>query len=242
MSDDAALAFAIEIRAGEHVIRPSGTMERPGTLVLFGRSGVGKTLTLRALAGLERPTAGTIRQYGRTLFDAATGVSVRPQDRRVGYVPQHHALFPHLTVRGNVAFGVRGPERDVRVDEVLAQLDLRTLADRRPGALSGGERQRVAVARALAPRPDWLLLDEPFSSLDEESRIGIRTWFGEHVRDANLVVLLVTHDASEAMAMGHHLVLLDDGRTIAEGTPDLLLAYGYASRRGGMPRPGGLSG
>src|SRR5881397_1367844 len=117
--DGAALAFDLEIRAGEHVIRPRGTMATPGTLVLFGRSGVGKTLTLRALAGLERPIAGTIHQRSRTLYDAAAGVALRPQERRMGYVPQHHLLFPHLTVRGNVAFGVRGPERETRVDELL---------------------------------------------------------------------------------------------------------------------------
>lgn len=231
MTDDgAALAFAIEIRAGRHVIRPSATMERPGTLVLFGRSGVGKTLTLRALAGLEQPTAGTIRQHGRVLYDGAAGVVVRPQERRLGYVPQHHALFPHLTVRGNVAFGVRGPEREARVAEVLEQLELGPLADRWPAALSGGERQRVAVARALAPRPQWLLLDEPFSSLDREARAGVWSWFREHVRDRNLVVLLVTHDATEAIEMGERLALLDDGRTVAEGAPDVVLGNGGRQR------------
>jgi ABC-type sulfate/molybdate transport systems ATPase subunit len=229
--DGAALAFAIDIHAGRHVIRPSATMERPGTLVLFGRSGVGKTLTLRALAGLEQPTAGTIRQHGRVLYDGAAGVVLRPQERRVGYVPQHHALFPHLTVRGNVGFGVRGPEREARVAEVLDQLELRPLADRRPDALSGGERQRVAIARALAPRPEWLLLDEPFTSLDQEARAGVRSWFREHVRDRSLVVLLVTHDTTEAIEMGERLVLLDDGRTAAEGDPAAVLEDESRHRR-----------
>jgi molybdate transport system ATP-binding protein len=223
-SDGPALAFDVEIRAGGHVVRAQATMADPGTLVVFGRSGVGKTLTLRALAGLERPVAGRIRQRGRTLYDGATGVDVRPQERRMGYVPQHHLLFPHLTVRRNVAFGVRGPDRDAQVDALLARLELRSLADRRPGALSGGERQRVAVARALATRPETLLLDEPFSSLDQEARRGVRAWFREHVRDLSVVVLLVTHDATEALEMGDRLALLEDGRTVAEGRPADVLA------------------
>ena len=223
-SDGPALAFDVEIRTGGHVVRAQATMVDPGTLVVFGRSGVGKTLTMLALAGLERPVAGSIRQRGRTLYDGTAGVDVRPQERRMGYVPQHHLLFPHLTVRRNVAFGVRGPDRDAQVDALLARLELRSLADRRPGALSGGERQRVAVARALATRPDTLLLDEPFSSLDHEARRGVRTWFREHVRDLSVVVLLVTHDATEALEMGDRLALLEDGRTVAEGRPaDLLV-------------------
>src|SRR5438105_6711916 len=222
--DGPALAFDVDIRAGGHAVRAQATMRDAGTLVLFGRSGVGKTLTLRALAGLERPVAGTIRQRGRTLYDGATGIHVRPQERRMGYVPQHHLLFPHLTVRRNVAFGVRGPDRDAQVDALLARLGLRPLAERRPGALSGGERQRVAIARALAPRPETLLLDEPFSSLDHDARRGVRTWFREHVRDLNVVVLLVTHDATEALEMGDRLALLEDGRTVAEGPPAEVLA------------------
>ena len=222
--DRCALSFDLEIRAGHHVVFPSGTMAVPGTLVLFGRSGVGKTLTLRALAGLERPTGGTIRQRGRVLYDREAGVAVQPQYRRMGYVPQHHVLFPHLTVRGNVGFGVRGPDRDARVTELLAQLGLTALADRWPAALSGGERQRVAIARALAPRPETLLLDEPFSSLDREARASVRGWFREHVRALDVVVLLVTHDATEAIEMGERLALLEDGRTVAEGAPAAILA------------------
>jgi ABC-type sulfate/molybdate transport systems ATPase subunit len=198
-------------------------MERPGTLVLFGASGAGKTLTLRALAGLTRPTAGAIRCGERTLFDAAKGIVVRPQDRRVGYVPQHTALFPYLTVGGNVGFGVPRAERAERVAALLRELDLERLANRRPASLSGGEGQRVAVARALARRPSLLLLDEPFSALDRGARIELRTWFSEHVRVHELVVVLVTHDAEEARALGDRMVLVDDGRAIAEGSPDDVL-------------------
>ena len=216
-----ALIFDVALRGGDSVLRSAATMSAAGTLVLFGPSGAGKTLTLRALAGLTRPTSGTIRQHGRVLYDGTNGVDVRPQERRVGYVPQHAALFPHLKVRDNVAFGVRNGNRAVRVDEVLGQLGLTALADRWPASLSGGERQRVAVARALAPRPETMLLDEPFSALDRRARLELRDWFREHVR--GLVVVFVTHDAEEAIALGDHLVLLDAGRTVGEGPPATLL-------------------
>jgi molybdate transport system ATP-binding protein len=215
----AALAFDVSIEAGGRTWRHAATIGRPGTLVLFGASGAGKTLTLRALAGLARPRAGRIACGRRTLFDAAAGVDVRPQDRAVGYVPQHGALFPYLTVRGNVGFGVPRPERAARVAALLRELHLDALAERRPESLSGGERQRVAVARALARRPELLLLDEPFSALDRTARRELRAWFDDHVRAHELVVVLVTHDADEALALGDRLVLVDGGATIAEGRP-----------------------
>ena len=215
----AALRFDVELRVGERIWRHRGTMARPGTLVLFGASGAGKTLTLRALAGLTHPARGTITCGTRILFDSATGVALRPQDRRVGYVPQHTALFPHLSVRRNVGFGVRTPDREPRVRALLERLGIAALAERRPVSLSGGERQRVAVARALAREPELLLLDEPFSALDRAARLDLRTWFGAHVRAQSLVVVLVTHDAEEAIALGDHLVRVDDGQTVAEGVP-----------------------
>jgi ABC-type sulfate/molybdate transport systems ATPase subunit len=221
---DDALAFDVAIEAGGRRWRHAATMTRPGTLVLFGASGAGKTLTLRALAGLARPTAGRIRCGPRTLFDAAADIDVRPQDRAVGYVPQHGALFPYLTVRGNVGFGVPRAERDERTAALLRQLGLDGLANRRPESLSGGERQRVAVARALARGPQLLLLDEPFSALDRTARRELRAWFDAHVRAHALVVVLVTHDADEALALGDRLVLVDGGAAIAEGRPADVLA------------------
>jgi molybdate transport system ATP-binding protein len=219
-----ALFFDVALRAGERTLVHRGTMREPGTLVLFGPSGVGKTLTLRALAGLSRPLAGTIRCGTQTFFDAAARVELDARARAVGYVPQHPALFPYLTVRGNVAFGVRGRDRAARVDALLADLGIAGLAARRPASLSGGERQRVAVARALAPRPRLLLLDEPFSALDRAARLDLRAWFRAHVRAAGLVVVLVTHDAEEAIELGDHCVRIDDGRTVCEGPPAIVLA------------------
>ncbi len=219
-----ALRFHVTLRVGAREWRHQATMDGPGTLVLFGPSGVGKTLTLRAIAGLTSPVAGMIRCGERTLFDAAARVDVPPQDRGVGYVPQHAALFPYLTVRGNVGFGVARHERAARVAALLDELGMSGLADRWPAALSGGERQRVAVARALARQPTLLLLDEPFSALDRAARLDLRAWFRSHVRAQRHVVVLVTHDREEAMALGDHLALLDDGRTIAEGRPADVLA------------------
>src|SRR5262249_25898016 len=148
-----------------------------------------------------------------------TGVALRPQDRRVGYVPQHTALFPHLSVRRNVGFGVRTPDREPRVRALLERLGIAALAERRPASLSGGERQRVGVARGLAREPGLSLLDEPFSGLDRAARLDLRTWFGAHVRAQSLAVVLVTHDAEEAIALGDPLVRVDDGQTVAEGVP-----------------------
>jgi len=184
---------------------------------------------MRLIAGFDHADAGTISLGGQVVEGPKQFVP--PEKRRIGYVPQEGALFPHLTVSGNVAFGLRsgkiGKNRgtiDSRVAELLEMVGLGGFEKRLPHHLSGGERQRVALARALAARPALVLLDEPFSSLDQEARRGVRAWFREHVRDLSVVVLLVTHDATEALEMGDRLALLEDGRTIAEGRPADVLA------------------
>ena len=209
-------------------LRPAGGPSREVALalgaeafplaVLFGPSGAGKSTLLRCLAGLERPAAGTVRWRGRTWFDAATWVP--PQRRDVGFVAQHGALFPHLDVAGNVAFGLAalGPaERARRVAEVLARFGLDALRDRAPGSLSGGERQRVALARAVARRPSLLLLDEPFSALDHPARAALRADLRRWLRELDLPAVLVTHDPAEAMAVGDTLAVLDGGRVRQAG-------------------------
>ena len=145
--------------------------------VLFGPSGSGKSLTLQCIAGIVRPDEGRIVVDGRTLFDSAQNVNLPPQARRVGYVPQHYALFPHLTVEQNIAYGLRDltpTQRSARVREMVTLMALGGLEKRRPRELSGGQQQRVALARALSFRPDVLLLDEPFSSLDSGIRGELR--------------------------------------------------------------------
>ena len=188
-----------------------------GVAALFGPSGAGKTLTLSCMAGLLRPDAGRIVVDGRVLFDAATGVDVRPQDRRVGYVFQGYALFPHRTVASNIGFGLRDrprAERERRVADVVARLGLVGLERRYPGELSGGQRQRVALGRALAIDPALLLLDEPLSALDAPLRAALRNDLRAILRDWRTAAVVVTHDFSEAYRLGDRIVVYDGGRVV----------------------------
>ena len=198
-----------------------------GVLVLFGPSGVGKTLTLQALAGLLGGVRGHLRIAGETLLDSARGVLVPAHARRVGYVPQQHALFPFLDVAGNVAFGLPRPaRRGGGVAALLDELGLAALASARPTSLSGGERQRVALARALAIEPRLLLLDEPFASIDQAGRGALRRVLREVIDRRGVPAVLVTHDADEAIALGDRLVRFARGKTHVAGEPRALLGRG----------------
>jgi molybdate transport system ATP-binding protein len=191
-----------------------------GVSVLFGPSGSGKTLTLQCLAGLVRPDAGRIAVDGRVLFDSAAGIHVPPQERRLGYVFQGYALFPHLTVRSNVAFGLRrcpAAERDQRTAEVIERLSLRGLENRYPRELSGGQRQRVALARALATEPALVLLDEPLSALDLPLRRALRDELQAILADWRMPAVLVTHDFAEAYQLGDRVVIYEAGRVRQAG-------------------------
>jgi iron(III) transport system ATP-binding protein len=193
----------------------------PGELVtLIGPSGCGKSTTLRLVAGLERPDAGTIRIAGDEV--AGRRCWVPPERRRVGLVFQDHALFPHLTVARNVAFGIDRLDRSAqrrRVGEVLDLVRLAHLAERYPHELSGGEQQRVALARALAPRPAVVLLDEPFSSLDETLRAQVRAETVSALRETGTTAMLVTHDQTEALSLGDRVVVMRDGLVEQADTP-----------------------
>lgn len=195
----------------------------PGITVLFGPSGSGKSLTLRMLAGLLTPDAGRVALDGRELFDAAAPRrAVPPQGRRLGVVFQNHSLFPHLTVRENIAFGARGvarPELDLRVAGLVAQFRLGGLEQRSPAQISGGQQQRAALARAIAGRPQALLLDEPFSALDHPTRVVLRQCLREVMHQLDIPVLLVTHDLDEACAMGDDMLVFVDGRVVRSGAP-----------------------
>ena len=194
----------------------------PGELVtLIGPSGCGKSTTLRLVAGLERPDAGTIRIAGDVVAGGRTWQP--PERRRVGLVFQDHALFPHLTVAQNVAFGLdKMPrrQRTARVGEVLELVRLGHLASRYPHELSGGEQQRVALARALAPRPAVVLLDEPFSSLDENLRAQVRADTVAVLRETGTTAMLVTHDQTEALSIGDRVVVMRDGVIEQADTPE----------------------
>jgi iron(III) transport system ATP-binding protein len=184
-------------------------------VAVLGPSGSGKSTLLRLLAGFEVPDAGTVEVGGVPV--AGEGTWVEPERRRVGFVPQGDSLFPHLTVGENVGFGVR---RDVeRVGEVLELVGLRDRADSDPAELSGGERQRVALARALAPRPELILLDEPFSALDAALRVRLRTEVAELLREAKAAAVWVTHDQEEALSLADRVVVMRDGKAVQTGTP-----------------------
>jgi iron(III) transport system ATP-binding protein len=183
--------------------------------VLIGPSGCGKTSLLRAVAGLERASGGRVRVGGTLLDDAAAGLHLAPEARRIGMVFQDYALFPHLTVAANVAFGLQHLPRGERADRVRQMLDLVGLvhvADRAPHQLSGGQQQRIALARALAPQPRLLLLDEPFSSLDVDLRAHLAQELRVILKAAGTTALFVTHDQMEAFALGDVIGVMHAGR------------------------------
>jgi iron(III) transport system ATP-binding protein len=198
----------------------------PGEIVaVLGPSGCGKTTLLRLVAGFEAPDAGTITVGGETV--AGPGCWVPPEGRRTGMVFQDYALFPHLTVRANVAFGLARREREERdrvTQSTLELVGLQHKADRYPHELSGGERQRVALARALAPEPAVVLLDEPFSSLDATLRAALRREVELILRDAGATALLVTHDQEEALALADRLAVMRMGELVQIGPPEEVYA------------------
>ncbi|MBL8090412.1 MAG: ABC transporter ATP-binding protein [Anaerolineales bacterium] len=189
-------------------------------LALVGPSGCGKTTTLRLIAGLERPDSGSILLNGETV--ASQSVFIPPEKRGIGMVFQDHALFPHLTVFDNVAFGLRGKnQNDIRsiVGEMLHMVGLLSFSKRFPHELSGGERQRVALARALAPQPILVLMDEPFSSLDADLRTEVREHVRRILKTIQATVVFVTHDQDEALYMGDRLAVLQKGQLEQIGNP-----------------------
>lgn len=190
---------------------------------ILGPSGCGKTTLLRLIAGFEAPEAGVISIGGRVATDAGNGVFMRPAQRRVGFVFQDDALFPHLNVLQNVMFGLNGRGKVERRKRAMAVLDLvgmRVFAERAPHQLSGGQQQRVALARALAPEPQIVLLDEPFSSLDAALRTTTRDEIHRILKATGTTALLVTHDQDEAMSFGDRLVLMRGGSIEQVGTPE----------------------
>jgi putative spermidine/putrescine transport system ATP-binding protein len=197
--------FAIGIEKGEFIS-------------FLGPSGCGKTTTLRMIAGFEMPTEGTIR------IDRQDVTSLRPNQRKIGMVFQSYALFPNMTVAGNIAFGLKiarkpAPEIARRVEEMLKLIGLSALGDRYPFQLSGGQQQRVALARALAPKPQVLLLDEPLSALDAKIRTSLREEIRTVQRELGITTIYVTHDQEEALSMSDRIVVMNEGRVEQIGSP-----------------------
>jgi molybdate transport system ATP-binding protein len=191
-------------------------------LVLYGPSGAGKTQTLKMIAGIARPDSGRVAVAGRTLYDSAAGLCLSPQERRLAYVFQDYALFPHLTVRQNIASGLRrgwlNPTRsfsDAAVERWIAAFHLESIAGHYPHQLSGGQRQRTALARALVINPTALLLDEPFAALDKALRQRLRQELKELQEQLRIPLLLITHDDEDLRLLANDVVHLQGGRVVA---------------------------
>ena len=201
------------------VDRVSFTIPSGELVALLGPSGGGKSTVLRIIAGLEEPDDGDVELNG------AVATRMRVQERAVGFVFQHYALFRHMTVRENIAFGLTIKKRpkaeiDATVTELLDLVQLHALGERYPSELSGGQRQRVALARALAPRPSLLLLDEPFGALDAKVRVELREWIRRLHEEREITSVFVTHDQEEAMALADRVIVLHKGRVEQIGTPE----------------------
>src|SRR5436190_7006243 len=200
----------------------SVTVQRGEFVTLLGPSGCGKTTTLRAIAGLERPDTGSIAIEGREMFSAMTGCFVPPEKRGLGMVFQSYAIWPHMTVFQNIAYGLvakRVPSAAVRtrVEDVLAMVGLAGLGDRPATNLSGGQQQRVALARSLVGEPRVLLLDEPLSNLDAKLRERMRIELKQLQKRLGLATVYVTHDQAEALALSDRIMVMDHGRIVQQG-------------------------
>jgi molybdate transport system ATP-binding protein len=195
----------------------------PEMVVIFGPSGAGKSLLLQSIAGLRIPDEGRIQIGNRVLYDSAEDHILPPQARRVGYVPQHYALFPHISVVKNISFGLQDlapADREKRTRELLELMRLADHADKKPADVSGGQQQRVALARALAIRPDILLMDEPFSALDENLRAHLRDELLNVQEAFGIPVILVTHNLEEAYTLADRVVIMVDGKVVQNDARD----------------------
>jgi molybdate transport system ATP-binding protein len=188
-------------------------------LALFGPSGAGKTTLLRCVAGLETPDAGAILCNGESWCDSGRGIHLPTQQRRVGVMFQDYALFPNMTVRGNLEFAQRKGAARKRIDDLIEMMALGELQHSKPGMLSGGQKQRVALARVLATEPRLLLLDEPLSALDQETRLRLQDEILRMQRQFGLTTIMVSHDVSEVYKLSRRVIILESGRAVREGSP-----------------------
>jgi molybdate transport system ATP-binding protein len=224
LADDAGLVVNGSVERGSFRLSLELTVAPGEVLGVLGPNGAGKTTLLRTLAGLNALTDGHIGLDGETVDDVAGGCFVAPEHRPVGFVFQNYRLFPHLSVRDNVAFAPRSRSRGRResreiADRWLGRLGLSELAARKPRELSGGQQQRVALARALAADPDLLLLDEPLAALDARTKLEVRAELRRHLADFAGATVLVTHDPLEAMIMADRLLVIENGQIVQQGTP-----------------------
>jgi molybdate transport system ATP-binding protein len=233
-SSDSTVSSALQVRVRRTLTSEDGSFQldvafalEKGITILFGPSGAGKTTLLDCIAGLTDPDQGQIATGARVMFDSEEGINLSPRERKIGYVFQDLALFPHLTVEANVAYGIGGlkaEDRKRRLADSLESLGIADLSARRPAELSGGERQRVALARALVTQPSVLLLDEPLAALDMPVRMKIAEDLRKSIQSLPIPVLYVTHSRDEVFMLGERMLMLERGKIIAEGTPHQVMS------------------
>lgn len=201
-----------------------------GKLVtIYGKSGAGKTTILRMLAGLSTADQGTIEVDNSCWFDSASGVNLEPQARQIGFISQEYALFPNMTVEGNLSFALMKNQDKKGVEDLIEMMELGDLRNRKPSNLSGGQKQRVAIARALVQKPRLLLMDEPFSALDR----AIRSRLQQHVlavhKEFGLTTIHVSHESSEILKMADEVLVLEGGRIIKKGNPEEIFGHNHSA-------------
>jgi len=214
---------------GEFILDLQLNIEQGEFISLFGQSGAGKTTLLRCLAGLEKPDSGYIKVNAESWFDSKAGTMLRAQYRHAGYMFQDYALFPNMTVRGNLEFALRPGADKKRVAELIEMMGLGELQQRKPGTLSGGQKQRVALARALAAEPRLLLLDEPFSALDHETRVRLQDEVMRLQRHFGLTTVMVSHDVGEVYKLSQRVMVIEQGKIEKQGSPAEVFKAGQAS-------------
>lgn len=237
------LDVAIRKVQGAVTIDAAFSSAAAGVTALFGPSGSGKTSVVSMVAGLSRPDSGHVRLDGRPLFDSAAGVDLPTEKRRLGYVFQEGRLFPHMTVRANLTYGMRRvpvAERRIGFDTVVDLLGIGPLLDRRPARLSGGEKQRVAVGRALLTSPRLLLMDEPLAALDTNRKEEVLPFVARLPREVGIPILYVTHSMDEILRLADLLVLMDHGRSAAVGPVEDLLNRADLRPLTGLHEPGSV--
>ena len=217
----------IDIQIAKYLTSGTGTMDlhfelsiQPGQAVaLYGPSGSGKSSIIRMIAGLMRPDSGTIKASGDVWFDHTKSINKRPQQRDIGVVFQDPALFPHMTVRDNIAYSQYEGTAGDAIEEILQLMELTNLADKMPRLLSGGQKQRVALARAIVRRPALLLLDEPTSAMDTALRLRMQEYILSAQQKLKMTVILVTHDVLEILRLANYAMVIENGRILSKGKP-----------------------
>ncbi len=214
-----AIHKKLKARGGDFTLDLELNVLEGKLITLYGPSGSGKTSLLRSLAGLLTPDRGRIAQGEQVWFDSAKGIDLIPQKRNVGYVFQENALFPNMTVLGNLKFAQKKGASGELLEELIEDMDLEDLRDRYPDSLSGGQKQRVSLARALAQQPSILLLDEPLAALDTEMRLKLQEYILSSHRKFNLTTLMVSHDLAEIIKLSDTVAVMENGRISKAGTP-----------------------